>query len=109
MIIDGYPVGDRLDGDRRFVDFATEEFDRSSPGHPAVASVEMYVPDFRTPGGDHILVTRSGGTSLVVAFRLVDATVVAFYVGCGVGVDQELCFAWRNGRATEAGSTPSGR
>jgi hypothetical protein len=92
MEVGGFPVGERVDGDRRFVDFATEEFDRSSPGHPAVATVEMYVPDFRTPGGDHILVTRSGGTNLVVAFRLVDATVAAFYIGCGAGVDQDYCF-----------------
>jgi hypothetical protein len=52
----------------------------------------MYVPDFRTPQGDHILVTRSGGKNLVVAFRLVDASAAVFYVGCGVGVDPGRCF-----------------
>jgi hypothetical protein len=94
-IVDGLPIGQRTEGDSRFEAFAVATLDDLVPGHAPVEGVEMYTPDFRTPDGSVILVTRSGGHDLVVVLRLADGVVRAFYIGCGVGLDTERCFLGR--------------
>ena len=47
--VDGLPIGDRVDGDARFTDFALATLDRTTPGHAEVVTIDAYVPDFRAP------------------------------------------------------------
>jgi len=91
-VIDGLPLGSRVDGDERFRDFAIRTLDDALPGHALISSVEMYTPAFRNAAGDVILTARSGGADLIVVLNLADGSRRAFYVGCGVGLDRERCF-----------------
>jgi hypothetical protein len=91
-IVDGLPIGQRTEGDSRFEAFALATLDDVAPGHAPVESVEMYVPDFRTPDGSAVIANRSGGHDLIVLLHLADGSVRAFYIGCGVGLDTERCF-----------------
>jgi hypothetical protein len=92
--VDGLPIGQRMCADPQLADwlcdgltaFASSTLDSTAPGHAPVASVEMYRPDFRTSDGSSILHTRgTAGGEAIVAFRLADDTVKAFYVGCIAG------------------------
>ena len=91
-VVDGLPIGERVDGDSRFVEFAIETLDGVEPSHAPVASVEMHVPDYRNAKGEVVLVTRSGGSDLIVVLNLADGLRRAFYVGCGVGLATDMCF-----------------
>lgn len=84
-MIDGLQVGRRADADERFVTFASARLDEAEPGHAEIAAVEAYEP--HPPRGP-----RSGGRDLVIVFRLVDGSVRALHVGCGVGVEVDRCF-----------------
>jgi hypothetical protein len=94
--IDGLPVGESVacgDEDcRRFSDFALADLDSSEPDHPPVVAIEAYVPDYRMPDGQRLLLTRSGGYDLIIVLRLEDGSVRAAYVGCGAGVEPDRCF-----------------
>ena len=97
--IDGYQVGaqrcDRGDemgtdvhGHRwcdTFTKFGRQTLDAEAPGHPEVVSVAAY-------NRTDVIPIRSGGTNLVVALHLADQSVRAFYIGCGVGLDNDRCF-----------------
>ena len=92
--VDGYPIGDRDCADAAATNwlcdgltaFGTATLDASTPGHAPVSAIEVYRPDFRTADGGHILHTRgSAGGDAIVVFRLEDASVRAFYVGCVAG------------------------
>jgi hypothetical protein len=94
--IDGLPVGDRAtwgvrEGDR-FSAVALADLDSSEPDHAPVVAIEAYVPDYRMPDGQRLLLTRSGGYDLIIVLRLEDGSVRAVYVGCGAGVEPDLCF-----------------
>lgn len=54
--------------------------------------IEAYVPDYRTADGQRLLMTRSGGSDLIIVMRLEDGSVRAAYVACGAGVEPDLCF-----------------
>ena len=92
--LDGFPVGERMCSDVQAVDwlcegltaFGVSALDEAEPGHAPVASVELYRPDYRTSDGGKILHTRgTAGGEAIVALRLADDTVRAFYVGCIAG------------------------
>jgi hypothetical protein len=83
-VIDGQPVGRRLEADERFSTFAIDTLDRTMPGHAEVVAVELYEPSPRP-------LHRSGGYDAIVVLRMADDTVRALYVGCGVGVT-DRCF-----------------
>jgi hypothetical protein len=94
--IEGLPVGESVacgDEDcRRFSDFALADLDMREPDHAPVVAIEVYVPDYRTADGQRLLLTRSGGSDLIVVLRLEDGSVRAAYVGCGAGVEPDHCF-----------------
>ena len=92
--VDGFPIAERMCSDGQAVDwlcqgltgFGAATLDAAEPDHAAVASVELYRPDYRTSDGGKILHTRgTAGGEAIVAFRLADDTVRAFYVGCIAG------------------------
>lgn len=86
-----YPLGEPADcgGGRctQFIEFAT-----ASVGFANVVSAQVFHPDFRGPNGEHVLMTRSGGENLVVVLTLDGGATVSFYVGCGVGINPDICF-----------------
>jgi hypothetical protein len=101
--IDGYPIGAVACADPEskaalnvnghpwcgtFTAFALRSLDEAVPGHAVVVGLDLYRPDY--PG---VWVTRSGGLDLVAVLRFADNTVRSFYIGCGVGLDNERCFA----------------
>jgi hypothetical protein len=94
--IDGLPVGESVAcGDEdcgRFSDFALADLDTREPDHAPVVAIEAYVPDYRTADGQRLLLTRSGGSDLIIVLRLEDGSVQAAYVGCGAGVEPDRCF-----------------
>jgi hypothetical protein len=94
--IDGLPIGEpaacSVEECRRFFDFALVELDSREPNHAPVVAIEAYVPDYRTADGQRLLLTRSGGYDLIVVLRLEDGSAQAVYVGCGAGVEPDLCF-----------------
>ena len=92
--VDGYPIGERVEADDQFTDFAIAVLDDQRPGHVEVASTELYTPDIRSADGQRVLYQRSGGHDRIVVLRLTDGSVRAFYVGCGVGAQPDRCF-WR--------------
>lgn len=92
--VDGLPIGERICLNAQATDwfcdglrgFAGSTLDETAPGHAPVASVELYRPDYRTSDGGKVLHTRgTAGGEAIVAFRLADDTVRAFYVGCIAG------------------------
>jgi hypothetical protein len=91
--VDGLPIGDRVEGDARFTEFALAALDGEDPDHAPMSSVEMYVPDYRNRAGEKVLVTRGGGGSdRIVVLNLSDGSRRALYVACGVGLDEGMCF-----------------
>jgi hypothetical protein len=91
--VGGLPIGDRADCSggscARFIEFATSTL---VPWHPDVVSAEVFVPDFRGPTGEHIMMQRSGGRTLVVVLTLTGGGKGSVYVGCGVGINTDMCF-----------------
>lgn len=100
--VDGYPIGERRCSDAEtaewlnvhgrswcdtFKNFARQSLDMVAPEHAQVVTVDVY-----NPGYGEILALRSGGSDLVVVLRLADDSVRSFYVGCGMGADNERCF-----------------
>ena len=87
-VIDGWPVGDKVDCNERpdcdvLLRLARGRLDQRDPAHSAVARVTLY--DEGTPtdpvSGDRILLTRSGGAPSIAVFELEDGTVTAIGVG----------------------------
>ena len=94
-VIDGYPLGTRAgcaDGCPRFIAAASAWLDTAAPGHAGIDRIELFVPDYRDSQGNTILTTRSGGADFIAVIHLVDDSVRAIQVGCGVGIDPERCF-----------------
>ena len=92
-VIDGIPVGEPVPNNAQFVDFAIATLDHDVPQHAPVTGVEMYLADYRTPEGSQILWNRSGDMgNYVVALRLADDSVRAYFVMCGAGLDTKRCF-----------------
>ena len=92
--VDGLPVGERICSDAQATvwlcdglrGFAESTLDETAAGHAPVVSVETYRPDNRGPDGARILDTRgTAGGEAIVAFRLADDSVRAFYVECIAG------------------------
>lgn len=97
--IDGYPIGPQVCRDPEemgrdvsddrwcdtFTNFARKTLDEADPGHAEVLGVDAYSPRVGVS-------LRSGGTDLIIALRLADNSVRAFYIGCGVGLDNKRCF-----------------
>ncbi len=81
--IDGYPIAERVTADHAYVDFASARFDETDPGHPAVATGEMYVPDYRMPDGQRYIMAATTGQIRVVVLHLANDAVKAFLVVCG--------------------------
>lgn len=94
--VDGWPIGETVACGVRdcgpFFDFAVADLDTSEPDHAPIVAIEAYVPDFRTWDGQRLLLTRSGGSDLIIVLRLEDGSVRAAFVGCGVGVEPFRCF-----------------
>jgi hypothetical protein len=90
--IDGYPIGAVAtcqDGCDRFVAHARAWLDQADPQHARVATAEV-----RHLGAD-IVITRSGGNGdFVVVLGLVDGSVRATFVLCGIGVARDRCFTY---------------
>ena len=94
-VVDGYPLGTRVDcadGCPRFIAAASAWLDTAVAGHAAIDHIELFVPDYRDPQGNTIVMTRSGGTDFIAVIHLADGSVRAIQVGCGVGIDPERCF-----------------
>ncbi|HEY7130821.1 MAG TPA: hypothetical protein VH440_01160 [Candidatus Limnocylindrales bacterium] len=93
--VDGIPVGGRAGCDagacNREIAFARSWLDAKAPGHAPVRQVEIRLPDYRTPNGDQILLTRSSGRTVVAVLRLEDGSTRAVLMGCGVGVHPDEC------------------
>jgi hypothetical protein len=97
--IDGHPVGAQVcrdpeemgrdvSGERwcdTFTNFARQTLDEADPGHAEILGVDAFEPKVG-------VLLRSGGTDLILALRLADNRVRAFYIGCGVGADNKRCF-----------------
>ena len=83
-------MGRDVSGDRwcdTFTNFARQTLDAADPGHAEVLGVDAY-----SPMASGVLSLRSGGTDLILALRLADDSIRAFYIGCGVGADNKRCF-----------------
>lgn len=94
--VGGLPIGQRVcvdaaSGCNRFEDFARQTLDEQVPGHPDVLSVDIYAPDVRSESGERMMVSRSGGSDLVVVLRLADESAHAYWVQCGRGIDSDWC------------------
>jgi hypothetical protein len=93
--VDGIPIGSTApcsygNCDRETA-FARAWLDTKAPGHAAVRAVEIHLPDYRAANGDHLLLTRSGGRTVVAVLRLEDGSIRAVLIGCGVGVEPDRC------------------
>ncbi len=86
-VIDGYQVAEQAPcGDRCPMYAATGArwLDQFVPGHPAITSTAIYVPDVRGPDGGRIPL---GNGDSVVAMTLADGGVRAVFVSCGATAD----------------------
>jgi hypothetical protein len=89
-VVDGYPIGEAAGCADRCALFSAEAsrwLDMDVPSHATIERIELFVPDYRDPRGDRIIVNGSGGTQYVAVMHLADGTVRAIEVGCGVGID----------------------
>jgi hypothetical protein len=94
-VVDGYPIGAPAScADRcpRFINAAAAWLDAAAPGHAAVGRIDLFEPDYHDANGNVLLTTRSGGRDYIAVIHLADGTIRAIEVGCGVGIDPELCF-----------------
>jgi hypothetical protein len=87
-VIDGWPVGARVDCTVRtdcevLMGLARGRLDQRDPGHAAVARLTLHDEGTLTDPvtGSGILVTRSGGAPSIAVFELDDGTVTAIGVG----------------------------
>ena len=83
LVVDGWAIGDEVDcaSDlecRAFVPAATIGFDRRSPGHAPIMSVNLYQ---HGKPGEPVLQVCSGGCPVVAVFRLFDGSIHAIGVG----------------------------
>jgi hypothetical protein len=71
-----------------------------------LAEVDAFVDAYERNGGpvvsvtlhdpvseDHILITRSGGGTSMAIVTFGDGSRIALMIGCGVGIDTEMCFS----------------